>query len=102
MPQSSGPSTADEIVEQGYRSVNNITVRMFTRVLESNPGADLGDVLQMALRKYASLRYKVEERPQQRQRKGLHLVWSQNLASTQALTPDAVNSVRDRVRCGVA
>jgi len=95
IPQSSGPSTADEIVEQGYRSLNDSITRMFTRVLERNPGADLGDVLQMALAKYSSLRHKVEERPQKRQRKGPHLfsfkIWP-------VLTPDAVSSSRRNIQ----
>ena len=58
MSRSSGPSTADELVEQGYRRANDSITRMFTRALERNPGADSGDVLQMALRKYPTLRRK--------------------------------------------
>ena len=74
MSRSSRPSTADELVEEGYRHVNDCITRMFTRALERNPGADLGDVLQMALRKYPSLRRRVEERPRKRQRKGMYLL----------------------------
>jgi len=59
-------------VEQGYRRANDSITRMFTRALERNPGADLGNVLQLALRKYPSLRRQAEERPQKRQRKGMH------------------------------
>ena len=76
MPRSPSPSTADELVdelvEQGHRRVNESVVRMFTRALERNPGADLGDVLQMALRKYPLLRRQVEERSLKRQRKGMY------------------------------
>ena len=61
------------MVEQGYRSVNDSITRMFTRVLERDPGADLGDVLHTAFAKYSSLRHKVGHRPQKRQHKGLHL-----------------------------
>jgi len=46
---------------------------MLTRAFERNPGTNLEDVLQMALRKYQSLRRKVEECPQETT-KGLHLV----------------------------
>ena len=73
MHQPSSPGTADGLVEQGYCRVNDSIVRMLTRVLERDPGADLGDVLQMALKKYPSLRRQVEERPQKRRRKGLYL-----------------------------
>jgi hypothetical protein len=73
MSLSSGPSTADELVEQGYRRANDSITRMLTRALERNPGVDLGDVLQMALRKYPALRRQAEERPQKRQRKGMFL-----------------------------
>jgi hypothetical protein len=83
MSRSSGPSTADELVEQGYRRANDSITRMLTRALERNPGADLGDVLQMALRKYPALRRQAEERPQKRQRKGMCLwVWNFDDADT--------------------
>lgn len=72
MSQSTSTSTVDELVEQGYRSANNTVIRMFTRTLDRNPGADLWDILQMALRRYPSLRRQADERPQKRQRKGMH------------------------------
>ena len=42
----------DELVEQGHHCLNDSVTRMFTRALKRKPGADLEDVLQMALRKY--------------------------------------------------
>jgi hypothetical protein len=70
MPPSPCSSAVDELVEQGYRLVNDSIVHMLTRTLERDPVADLGDVLQMALSKYPSLRRQAEDRPLKRQRKG--------------------------------
>ena len=73
MPPSPSNGAVDELVEHGYRRVNESITRMLMRALERNPGADLGDVLQLALRKYPSLRRQAEERPHKRQQKGMHL-----------------------------
>ena len=72
MPPSPSSGAVDELVEHGYCRVNESITRMLTRSLERNPGADLGDILQLALRKYPSLRRQAEERPHKRQRKGMH------------------------------
>lgn len=73
MPPSPGSGTVDELVQQGCRRANDSITHMLTRALERNPGTDLGDVLQLALRKYPSLRRQAEERPQKRQRRGMNL-----------------------------
>ena len=70
--QQSTSTGVDELVEQGYHRANDSVIRMLTRVLDRNPGADLEDVLQIALRRYPSLRRQADERPQKRQRKGMH------------------------------
>jgi len=72
MPPSPGSGTVDELVQQGYRRANDSITQMLTRALKRNPGTDLGDVLQLALRKYPSLRRRAEERPQKRQRRGMN------------------------------
>jgi len=63
----------DGLVEQGYRRLNNLITHRFTNALERNPGANFEDVLRTKLRKYLPLRRKVEERPQKRRYRGLHL-----------------------------
>lgn len=65
-------SKVDELVEQGHHHANDSILRLFTSALERDPAADLGDVLQMALRRYPSLRRQAEARLQKQQRKGMH------------------------------
>ena len=70
MAESTVLSTVDEQVEQGYCHANNSVIRMLTRILERDPGTDLHDALQLALKRYPSLRRQAEERPKKRQHKG--------------------------------